>query len=122
MSGIVPRTPPKQTHLSQSEIDRISKLLSERRFCYVIAEEDHVPGKGYRASLVIENESGRFPTGAGDVEPWFWGETLNDARAVCAKYNLDVLKLNDVECAKIVASTMFHGRGRGKRSRRSTKR
>lgn len=114
---------------------RIAKLLDERRFCYVIPESGFIEGKGYRVSIAIERESGHFPTGntpeGGDIEPWFWGDTFEEARGICDRENKDRLGLDPTEAFKIVMSTMggrpptrsqLRERREAKRSRRSTKR
>ena len=30
--------------------------------------------RGYRVSIVVENEPGHYPTGGGDKSPWYWDE------------------------------------------------
>ena len=89
---------------------RIAKLLDERRFCYVIADNAFVPGKGFRVSIAIERVPGHFPTGntpeGGDIEPWYWGDTFEEARAIADRENKDRLGLEPIDAWKIVASTM----------------
>jgi hypothetical protein len=107
---------------------RIAKLLDERRFCYVIPESGYVEGKGFRVSIAIEREPGHFPTGntpeGGDIEPWFWGDTFEEAREIADRENKARLGLDPIDAWKIVASTMT-GRpetSSQKRARRSAKR
>jgi hypothetical protein len=109
---------------------RVAKLLDERRFCYVIPESGYVEGKGFRVSIAIENESGHFPTGdtpeGGDIEPWYWGNTFEEAREMADRENKDRLGLEPIDAWKIVMSTMggrpltASQRRAAKRSRRST--
>ena len=58
----------------------------------------------YRVSLVFENEPGHFPTGGGDVAPWFWDE------ATCERMNQERWGLTDVEALEIVLSSMAAGK------------
>jgi hypothetical protein len=89
---------------------RVAKLLDERRFCYVIPESGYIAGKGFRVSIAIERESGHFPTGStpegGDIEPWYWGNTFEEAREICDRQNKDHLGLDAIDAFKIVMSTM----------------
>jgi hypothetical protein len=89
---------------------RVAKLLDERRFCYVIPESAYTEGKGFRVSIAIEREPGHFPTGntpeGGDIEPWYWGHTFEEAREIADRENKDRLGLDPVDAWKIVASTM----------------
>lgn len=87
-----------------------AKLLNERRFCYVIADCAYVEGKGFRVSIAIEGEPGHFPTGdapeGGLVEPWYWGNTFEEAREIADRENKEKLGLEPIDAWKIVASTM----------------
>jgi hypothetical protein len=89
---------------------RVAKLLDERRFCYVIPESGYTEGKGFRVSIAIEREPGHFPTGntpeGGDVEPWYWGTTFEEAREIADRENKTRLGLDPIEAWKIVATTM----------------
>jgi hypothetical protein len=109
---------------------RIANLLDTRRFCYVIPESNYIEGKGYRVSIAIENEPGHFPTGntpeGGDIEPWFWGDSFEEAREIADRENKERLGLEPIDAWKIVMSTMGgrpptpSQRRAAKRSRRST--
>lgn len=39
-------------------------------------DPNKTPGepRGYRVSIVVENEPGHYPTGGGDKSPWYWDE------------------------------------------------
>lgn len=115
MSSIVPRSylkkaAAKPTRPTRIADERIDKLLSERRFCYVIPESGYVKDRGYRVSIAIENESGHFPTGnipeGGDIEPWYWGETFQEAQDTASRENRERLGLSALDAYKIVMSTM----------------
>ncbi len=106
MSSIVPRAKPTP-HQDRRRDRYINQLLSERRFCYHIEPSDYEADKGYRVSIVIENEPGRFPTGYNGVEPWYWGHDLAEAQAICAADNERKLELTPIEVMKIITSSMF---------------
>jgi hypothetical protein len=78
------------------------------RQCLVILEHQHDEG-GFIPSLVIENESGHWPmTGSGPLaEPWYFGDTIEEARATCASYNRRAYGLTDDDCIAIQCSSMF---------------
>lgn len=120
MSSVVPRGMSKKSKTRKSKTkspqksavelladDRVAALLNNRRFCYHIEPTDYVSGKGYRVSIVIEDEPGRLPTGRDGVEPWFWGFDLTEARAHCTRENRDKLGLTELDTIKIVTSSMF---------------
>jgi hypothetical protein len=101
--------------LRKLEADKLAKLLSERRFCYVIPHDAFIEGFGYRVSIAIEKESGHWPTGDlrtlegdysnGATMPWFWGMTYEEACKACDEQNAR-LGYTPEEAFKIVASTM----------------
>ena len=77
------------------------------RQCFVILPTQYEEGRGYIPSLVIENESGHYPmTGGPDQEPWYWGDTIERAEQVCARFNLDRYGISKATAARIVGSTM----------------
>jgi hypothetical protein len=59
--------------------------------CYVILETEFDPGKGYVPSLVVQDDPGHYPMrGSGPfASPWYWGLTLDAARAACAAANAE---------------------------------
>ena len=79
------------------------------RQCLIILETQYDPDHGYIPSLVIENESGHYPmTGRGPLaEPWYFGKTIQEARATCANYNQRAYGLTDDDCIAITCSSMF---------------
>jgi hypothetical protein len=102
--------------------ERLMKLLETRRFCYVIPIDSLVDGHGYRVSIAVEHERGHFPTGDMDTlsperktrqrafangksVPWFWGNTLEEAQAICRREN-EKLGYSAKDVALIVASTL----------------
>lgn len=94
--------------------ERLAKLLASRRFCYCIPPDSFVAGFGYRVSIAIERKPGHFPTGSdayleGDAsaqQPWFWGETFEEAQKICDEMNASHFGYTPKEAAIIVASTM----------------
>ncbi len=115
---------PTYSHkVRQRNQEDLAKLLTERRWCYVIPESGFVPGHGYRVSITIEHVKGHFPTGDLEVlgddskavrqayrdgaqAPWFWGMTLAEAQKECARRNEQELGLTPADVALIVVSTM----------------
>lgn len=104
----------------QAAQDRLGHLLSTRRWCYWIPADGYVEGKGFRVSIVVENESGHFPTGStpegGMQEPWFWGHDYKEARATAALENMEKLGLDEKATALIVMSSMGASRRAGSAS------
>lgn len=94
-------------------------IIKGRRTCFYIPADGYVEGKGYRVSIVVENESGHFPTGdspeGGDRMPWYWGKTYEEAKAVCAEQNAK-RGLSEEDVFAIITSSMA---GPGRRRRRS---
>jgi hypothetical protein len=94
--------------------DRVSKLMSTRRWCYWIPADGYVEGHGYRVSIVFEYESGHYPTGdnawiAGDGgkrKPWFWGHDYTEAKKVAEDMNQQRLGLSSRDAAYIVTTSM----------------
>lgn len=88
------------------------------RSCVFIPAEAYVEGRGWRVSVVFEEESGHFPTGStpegGDKEPWYWGRERKDypAAVECArKYNFERLGLSASAAAQIVSRSVALGMG-----------
>ena len=96
----------------ENENERVMRLMGERRFCAHIPPDAYVEGHGFRVSIVIEGESGHFPTGDDNWrtgrgrQPWFWGHDYDEAKAVALSYNRDTLKLTAKDCAEIVTSSI----------------
>lgn len=85
------------------------KSWPESRFCYWInPTQDPKKHGGYVPSAVFENEPGHTPMG-GDPEShqsaWIWGETLTEARRICAQANTD-LGLMEEDVFAIITSSM----------------
>lgn len=102
--------------------DRISELLSTRRWVYFVPVEGFIEGRGYRVSIVFEGESGHYPTGDGPESklpegqrraPWYWGETLEQAQDAADAANAR-LGYTPRDVAIIIGSSMARGR-RGRR-------
>jgi hypothetical protein len=96
----------------------VAKLLAENRFCYFVPVDGRIDGCGFRASIVIENTAGHFPTGVwpfdgrhGQTRPLFFGPLLEDAQRAVAELNLK-LGLTTQDVLKIVTSSMFPKRRR----------
>ena len=85
---------------------RLQELLNEgRRYCWYLNPTVSDPERGYRPCLVFENESGCYPNGGGDVEPWYWGKDLKTAETVADRMN-ERMGITTEEAFKIVASSM----------------
>ena len=87
------------------------------RICYYIPADGHIEGRGYRVSIVTENEPGHSPTGTWPYEgrpdqtlPYFWGDDFEAAKLVARDEN-DRLGLSERDAFDIVTSSM-RGRGR----------
>lgn len=96
-------------HPKQPERNRAQQLLDEgRSFCYFVGVDCYVEGKGWRPSIVFENEPGHYPNGGGDVEPWYWGRYRSDyqlAQDTCREKNKH-MGVDEDEALHIVASSM----------------
>jgi len=76
------------------------------RWCYAVFETQRAE-RGYIPSVVTEGEPGHQPLiGRDDLsEPWYWGQTFEDARSVCEKANAERgISVEDAE--HIVASSI----------------
>lgn len=80
--------------------------LFQRRWCYFIPLDGFVPGKGFRVSVVFENEPSHYQTGGDGKEPWFWGMTYEEAEEVAAKQNETKLGLSARDVWDIISSSM----------------
>lgn len=82
----------------------VTELMETHRWVYWLDEaatEDLCMDKPrYRVSIVVEGESGHFPTGGGDVAPWFWNKKTCRVKNAARGYSRE-------EESKIVASSMF---------------
>lgn len=79
----------------------IHELMDTHRWCYWLDEmQPDDSTERFRVSIVVENEPGHFPTGGGDVVPWYWD------KATCRAKNTD-LGLTPEDVDRIVASSMF---------------
>jgi hypothetical protein len=83
--------------------------LVEGRYMFYIPADALVMGKGYRPSIVFDGVAGHFPNGGGDVEPWYWGDTIDKARAIARKRN-ETLGLSEDDETRILASSVIAGR------------
>ena len=90
--------------------DRVGWLLANRRWCYFIPLDGFIEGRGWRVSVVIEGETGHYPTGDLDHEmrdhrePWFWGMTYHDAEQTAAETNAIRLALSEADIVEILRS------------------
>lgn len=83
----------------------LDELFATRRWCYFIPRSAFVPRKGFRVSIVFENDSGHYPTGGDGIEPWFWGMTFEEAEETAAFEN-EKLGLTSTAVWEIVSSSM----------------
>lgn len=76
------------------------------RMCFIVLI-DQRDEHGFIPSVVYENESGHHPlVGKGDLaRPWYWGQTYEAAKDVCANQNRS-LGLSEDEVVEIVTSSM----------------
>jgi hypothetical protein len=64
-------------------------MAEGRPFCYYVPIDSHVPGKGYRPSVVFKDVAGHFPNGGGETAPWYWGGDFKAALEICKEKNLE---------------------------------
>jgi hypothetical protein len=83
--------------------------LGDGRYMFYIPADALVMGKGYRPSIVFDGVAGHFPNGGGDVEPWYWGDTIDKARAIARKCN-ETLGLSEDDELRILTSSVNAGR------------
>lgn len=62
------------------------------KMVFWVPDDGFVAGRGYRASIVKEGESGHQPTGVWPYDvhqpmPYFWGDDLNKARETAYRQN-----------------------------------
>ena len=55
------------------------------RHCYYVPRNSLVQGKGFRVSIIKENEPFHYPTN------WFWGFDYKKALQLAMKWNKEVL-------------------------------
>ena len=82
--------------------------MNTPRWCYYVCEQDPDEHGGYVPSMVEEGVAGHAPlTGRGKGSaPWIWGQTLDEARKVCDRFNQDRLGISLDEASDIVLSSM----------------
>ena len=82
----------------------VESSVNTPRWCYHVCEQDPAKYGGYVPSMVIADEGGhRMLVGRGDGSaPWIWGQTLEEAQAVCDKMNQDRIVINPDEASDIV--------------------
>lgn len=78
--------------------------LQDGHYCFYVDETMHVEGKGFRPSIIIEGKPGHYPSGGGDVEPWYWGHEIEKARAIAWERN-QRLGLTSDDVQRILASS-----------------
>lgn len=79
--------------------------LETGHYMYWLDEGSLDPERGYRPSVVVENVAGHFPSGGGDVEPWYWGFDLELAKKIARERNARMgLSIEDE--ARIMGSSM----------------
>lgn len=82
-----------------------------KRQCYWVDNDSFDEDKNaYIPSLVTEDEPGhRLFSGGLDETPYYWGKTLDEARAVCAQVNKDLFGLSEEDTREIIRSSMKAG-------------
>jgi hypothetical protein len=114
---------PETTSPAGSHLDR---LFATRRRCYFVPVDALIKGRGWRPSVVFENEAGHYPMGdwpydgkPGQREPWFWGPTYEDAVAAADDMN-ERMGVSKKDAFEIVNSSMRAGRSQpGSRRRKA---
>lgn len=101
--------------ITATEVEENSTPGTERIVAY-IPTDSYVEGHGFRVSFVVEGEFGHRPTGnwpykggRGQVMPWFWGPTLEEAQAQADAYN-EAQGISKMDAFIIVARSMV-GKG-----------
>lgn len=94
---------------------RTKKADPARRMVMFVDETMLVEGHGFRPVFVVEGEDGFRENGTwpyegkvGQVMPWFFGPTIEDARRQCAQMN-ERLGISEHEAVMIVAMAMARG-------------
>lgn len=92
-------------------MSHLNELLAIRRWVFWLdrtapeRDENGMTG-AFRVSIVIENESGHYPTGGGDKIPWYWDdETCKRTNAERGFTELDVFHI--VESSMMVGSRVI---------------
>ena len=86
--------------------------MNTPRWCYYVCEQDPDEHGGYVPSMVEEGVAGHglmtglYPCPAKGSAPWIWGQTLDEAREVCDRFNQDRLGISPDEASDIVLSSM----------------
>ena len=81
----------------------VDELLDTKRHCYWLIEDEpsETDPNQFRVAFVFESESGYYPSGGGDVAPWYWD------KETCTAANRGRLDLSQKDVDAIVASSMF---------------
>ena len=85
-------------------------MSTNPRRCFYIPIDAYVEGRGYRVSVVTENEPGHCPTGVwpndGTREmPYFWGHDYKEAMKICDRQN-ERMGISRTDAMEIVASSI----------------
>ncbi len=95
----------KHSNQTGSEtMSRVTDLMENHRWVYwldeMAAESLCMDEPRFQVSIVVEGESGHFPTGGGDTAPWYWDEETCNAKNAALGYSRE-------EVLTIVGSSMF---------------
>lgn len=92
--------------------------MSDKRSCYYIPADAFIEGRGYRVSVVFENQPGHHPTGTwpyngrvGEKLPYFWGDDYEGAKRICVAQN-EQMGIGEEDAFDIVTSSMRMLEGR----------
>jgi hypothetical protein len=83
------------------------EVPAKPRTCFYIPPDAYVEGKGFVPSLVTEGEPGHAPLAGSDelAQPWYWGNTYEDAKAIALEEN-GKLGLTRDDVTEIILSSM----------------
>ncbi len=85
-------------------MSQVTDLMENHRWVYWLDETATerlcLDEPRFRVSVVVEGVQGYFPTGGGDVVPWYWDEQTCRAKNAALGYSRE-------EELKIVGSSMF---------------
>lgn len=77
-------------------------ITKNKKHCYYVPQNSFVQGKGFRVSIIVEDEPFHYPTN------WFLGFDYEKAFQLAMKWNNEVLGLSKEQVNEIIVSSMFN--------------